>query len=72
MTETLVRLRLSFFLGLRSLQRGNIGSLVMTVVIIGMVFTNMIFLPSVITGAIKLFEQQTIEFQSGNIIIEPK
>jgi putative ABC transport system permease protein len=72
MNDTLIRLRLSFFLGLRSLQRGNAGSLVMTVVIIGMVFTNMIFLPSVITGAIKNFERQTIEYQSGNIIIEPK
>ncbi|HII98911.1 MAG TPA: ABC transporter permease [Methanoregula sp.] len=72
MNETVTRLKLSFFLGLRSLQRGNIGSLVMTVVIIGMVFTNMIFLPSVITGAINLFVDQTIEYQSGDIIIEPK
>jgi len=72
MNETLIRLRLSFFLGLRSLQRGSIGSLVMTIVIIGMVFTNMIFLPSVITGAINLFVDQTIEFQSGDILIEPK
>ena len=72
MADNLVRLRISYFLGLRSLQRGNIGSLVMTVVIIGMVFTNMIFLPSVITGAIRNFEKQTIEYQSGNIIIEPK
>jgi putative ABC transport system permease protein len=72
MNETLTWLKLSFFLGLRSLQRGNIGSLVMTVVIIGMVFTNMIFLPSVITGAIKNYEQQTIDYYSGNIVIEPK
>ena len=34
----------------------------MTVVIIGMVLTNMIFLPSVITGAIRLYEQKTIEY----------
>ena len=72
MNETLIRLKLSFFLGLRSLQRGSIGSLVMTIVIIGMVFTNMIFLPSVITGAINLFVDQTIEFQSGDILIEPR
>ncbi len=72
MNETLTRLNLSFFLGLRSLQRGNIGSLVMTVVIIGMVFTNMIFLPSVITGAINLFVEQTIEYSSGNVLIQPK
>ncbi|NLD57954.1 MAG: ABC transporter permease [Methanomicrobiales archaeon] len=72
MNETLTRLNLSFFLGLRSLQRGNVGSLVMTVVIIGMVFTNMIFLPSVITGAINLFVEQTIEYSSGNVLIQPK
>ncbi|PKL65955.1 MAG: ABC transporter permease [Methanomicrobiales archaeon HGW-Methanomicrobiales-3] len=72
MNETVTRLKLSFFLGLRSLRRGNIGSLVMTVVIIGMVFTNMIFLPSVITGAINLFVDQTIEYSSGNVLIEPK
>jgi putative ABC transport system permease protein len=72
MNETLIRLKLSFFLGLRSLQRGSIGSLVMTVVIVGMVFTNMIFLPSVITGAINLFVEQTIEYQSGDVLIQPK
>jgi len=72
MAETVTRLRLSVFLGLRSLQRGNYGSLVMTVVIIGMVFTNMIFMPSIITGAIRNFEQQTVNYYSGNIIIEPK
>jgi len=72
MNETVIRLKLSFFLGLRSLRRGSIGSLVMTVVIIGMVFTNMIFLPSVITGAINLFVEQTIEYQSGDVLIQPK
>jgi putative ABC transport system permease protein len=72
MNETLIRLKLAFFLGLRSLRHGSIGSLVMTVVIIGLVFTNMIFLPSVVTGAIRLFEEQTVDYQSGNIIIEPR
>ncbi len=46
--------------------------MLMTIVIIGMVFTNMIFLPSIITGAIRNYEQQTIDYYSGNIIIEPK
>lgn len=64
--------RVSFFLALRSLQRGNLGSLVLTVVIVGMVFTNMIFMPSIITGAIVNYEQQTIETFTSDIIIEPK
>jgi putative ABC transport system permease protein len=66
------RYKVSFFLALRSLQRGNLGSLVLTVVIVGMVFTNMIFMPSIITGAIVNYEQQTIETYTSDIIIEPK
>jgi putative ABC transport system permease protein len=66
------RYKVSFFLALRSLQRGNLGSLVLTVVIVGMVFTNMIFMPSIITGAIVNYERQTIETYTSDIIIEPK
>ena len=66
------RYRVPFFLALRSLQRGNLGSLVLTVVIVGMVFTNMIFMPSIITGAIVNYEQQTIDTYTSDIIIEPK
>jgi putative ABC transport system permease protein len=66
------RYKVPFFLALRSLQRGNLGSLVLTVVIVGMVFTNMIFMPSIITGAIVNYEQQTIDTYTSDIIIEPK
>jgi putative ABC transport system permease protein len=66
------RYKVSFFLALRSLQRGNFGSLVLTVVIVGMVFTNMIFMPSIITGAIVNYEQQTVDTYTSDIIIEPK
>lgn len=66
------RYKVSFFLALRSLQRGNLGSLVLTVVIVGMVFTNMIFMPSIITGAIVNYEQQTVDTYTSDIIIEPK
>jgi putative ABC transport system permease protein len=68
----LSRAKVSFFLALRSLQRGNFGSLALTVVIVGMVFTNMIFMPSIITGAIKNYERQTVETYTSDIIIEPK
>jgi putative ABC transport system permease protein len=66
------RYKVSFFLALRSLQRGNLGSLVLTVVIVGMVFTNMIFMPSIITGAIMNYERQTVDTYTSDIIIEPK
>ncbi|HIH27364.1 MAG TPA: ABC transporter permease [Methanoregulaceae archaeon] len=68
----LAGIRVSLFLALRALRRGNLGSLLLTVVIVGMVFTNMIFMPSIITGAIKNYEQQTIETYTSDIIIQPK
>lgn len=37
-----------------------------------MVFTNMIFMPSIIMGAIKNSERSIIEYQTGNILVEPK
>jgi len=37
-----------------------------------MVFTNMIFMPSIITGAIETYERQTIETYTSDVIIEPK
>lgn len=66
------RYRVPFFLALRSLQRGNLGSLILTVVIVGMVFTNMIFMPSIITGAIVNYERQTVDTYTSDILIEPK
>ena len=38
-------LKVAFLLALRSLQRGSRSSVILTILIIGMCFTNMIFLP---------------------------
>jgi len=37
-----------------------------------MVFVNLIFLPSIISGVAVLFNQQTIDYSYGNLVIEPK
>jgi putative ABC transport system permease protein len=67
----LLDLRVSFFLALRGILRGSRGSLYLTVLIIAMVFTNMIFMPSIILGFIKVAEDQIITYQTGNILISP-
>ncbi len=67
----LTDLRVSFFLASRGILRGSRGSLYLTVLIIAMVFTNMIFMPSIILGFIKVAEDQIITYQTGNIIISP-
>jgi putative ABC transport system permease protein len=64
--------KVAFFLAERSIIRGNKGTLALTIVILGMVFVNLIFLPSIITGVEVLFNQQSIDFSYGNLVIEPK
>ncbi|PWR75221.1 ABC transporter permease [Methanospirillum stamsii] len=67
----LLDLRVSFFLAIRGILRGSRGSLYLTILIIAMVFTNMIFMPSIILGFIKVAEDQIITYQTGNILISP-
>jgi len=64
--------KVAFFLAKRSIVRGNKGTLSLTILIIGMVFVNLIFLPSIITGVAVLFNQQSIDYSYGNLVIEPK
>ena len=64
--------KVAFFLAGRSIVRGNKGTLALTIVILGMVFVNLIFLPSIITGVAVLFNQQSIDYSYGNLVIEPK
>ncbi|MDD1714466.1 MAG: ABC transporter permease, partial [Methanoregulaceae archaeon] len=64
--------RVAFFFARRSIARGNKGTLYLTILIIGMVFVNLIFLPSIITGVAVLFNQQTIDYSYGNLVIEPR
>jgi putative ABC transport system permease protein len=64
--------QVAFFLAKRSIVRGNKGTLSLTILIIGMVFVNLIFLPSIITGVAVLFNQQSIDYSYGNLVIEAK
>ncbi len=65
-------LRVSAFLAARATQRGGRGRIFMNIVIIALVLTNMIFLPSIISGAIEVFNQQNVDYITSDIIIEPR
>ncbi|HWQ64583.1 MAG TPA: FtsX-like permease family protein [Methanospirillum sp.] len=69
---SLQHLKVSFFLAIRGLSRGSRGSLYLSILIIAMVFTNMIFMSSIIMGVIKNSERSIIEYQTGNILVETK
>jgi len=64
--------KVAFFFAKRSIARGNKGTLSLTIVILGMVFVNLVFLPSIITGVAVLFNQQSIDYSYGNLVIEPR
>jgi putative ABC transport system permease protein len=67
----LERERVAVYLASRSLARGSRISLLLNVAIIGLVFTNMILLPSIISGSVDLFNQQTIDYQTSDILVRP-
>ncbi|GLI47358.1 ABC transporter permease [Methanoculleus bourgensis] len=62
----------SAFLAWKSIERGSKGTLALTIMIIALIFVNLIFLPSIISGVVETFDAQSINFDIGNLVIEPR
>ncbi len=65
-------LKVAFLLALRSLQRGSRSSTILTILIIGMCFTNMIFLPSLFNGIGQSITKQIVDYEVSNVLVSPK
>jgi len=65
-------LKVAFLLAVRSLQRGSRSSVVLTVVIIALCFTNMVFLPGLFNGIGQSITEQVVDYETGNVLISPK
>ncbi len=65
-------LKVAFLLALRSLQRGSRSSVLLTILIIGMCFTNMIFLPGLFNGIGQSITKQVVDYEVGNVLVSPK
>lgn len=65
-------LKVAFLLALRSLQRGSRSSVLLTILIIGMCFTNMIFLPGLFNGIGQSITKQVVDYEIGNVLVSPK
>ncbi len=65
-------LRVALFLAWRSLIRGNRSSTVMTVIIIALCFTNMIFLPGLFNGIGQSITAQIVDYEVGNVLVSPR
>ena len=65
-------LKVAFLLALRSLQRGSRSSVILTVLIIAMCFTNMIFLPALFSGIGQSITTQVVDYEVGNVLVSPQ
>jgi putative ABC transport system permease protein len=65
-------LRVALFLAWRSLIRGNRSSTIMTVIIIALCFTNMIFLPGLFNGIGQSITSQIVDYEVGNVLVSPR
>ncbi len=64
--------KLSFFLAVKSLTRSNKSSLALVIIIMMIVFLNLLFTDSIFAGITKGITEGKIDYQYGEVIIEPK
>ncbi|MFZ2456154.1 MAG: FtsX-like permease family protein [Candidatus Altiarchaeia archaeon] len=65
------RLRVASFLAYRSVQRGSVGINVFTVFVLSLVYLQIVFVSSILGGVTAKFNEQMIDYQTGNVMIEP-
>jgi len=64
-------LKVAAFLALKSIVRGNIGVIVLTVFMLILVTMNLLFVPGLINGATRSMNSILVRTYSGDLIIEP-
>jgi putative ABC transport system permease protein len=62
-------LRVSWFLAVRSVARGNAGVTIMTILMMAVVLNSVLFLPSLINGAITTLNRQIVDTATSDLII---
>ncbi len=65
-------IKLAFFLAVKTILRGDKGSLILTVLIMLVVFLNLLFVDAVFKGITVTMDDGKINYQYGEVIIEPK
>ncbi len=64
--------KLSFFLFWKSIQRGNISSLILVIGIMMVVFLNLLFTDAIFAGITEGINQGKIDYQFGEVIVKPE
>jgi putative ABC transport system permease protein len=64
--------KLSVFLAIKTILRGDKGSLILTILIMLVVFLNLMFVDAIFKGITVTMDNGKINYQYGEVIIEPK
>jgi putative ABC transport system permease protein len=64
--------RVSLYLAVRAIRRGNRSTLLLTILVIALVIVLMNFLGMIISGVVTLYFSQMIDYQYGHVTVEPK
>lgn len=64
-------LNVAFFMALRSLRRGDLRVVLLTVTMLVLVYINLVFTPSLLSGAVRLIHQRTRDTLSADIVLQP-
>lgn len=65
------KVSIPLYLASRALRRGNKGTLILTILVLAMSFVLMVFFPSLMGGLVGAYNQQVIDFQYGDLVVEP-
>jgi putative ABC transport system permease protein len=68
----LEKVKVSFFLAGRSIRRGNKGITIFTVFVLTLIFVQLVLFSSMLAGVTVQFNKLLVDFQTGNVVIEPK
>ena len=68
----LEKAKVSFFLASRSITRGNKGITIFTVFVLTLIFVQLVLFSSMLAGVTLKFNELMVDFQTGNIVVEPK
>ncbi len=68
----LEKAKVSFFLASRSITRGNKGITIFTVFVLTLIFVQLVLFSSILAGVTVQFNKLLVDFQTGNVVIEPR
>ena len=64
-------LKVAVFLTIKSIARGNVRVLVLTILMLILVYLNLLFTPALLDGAVETVNDKTINTMSGDVVVQP-